>query len=266
MWAKVPLVHFDLMYMKFQVFSPRRNTRKSSKTGVSTISTDVTLEEIDAIASPESMGSGVFSYSGFVESFTLHRASDASIAKVQSDLTETTKDDIPQIIERNFLRHASSFLRVADLDMVETQHSDSSCNSRIPNFHHISVDPPPGIEIDMSERWVVLDDGYGNQSPIAPAAIQALARFGLSTAVDHSMWHPDSKTSKVLSNGSWKGCTFDMDTPMVPHDLDEEILVWSGKFHHNLYGSDLPAVRAAAIIDMSADALMELLVDSGRVQ
>jgi hypothetical protein len=196
----------------------------------------------------------------------MHRASDASLEKVQSDLTETTKEDPPPMMEPNFLRQASSFLRVADLDMVDTQHSDSSCNSSVPNFHHISVHPPPGIEIDDLERWVALDDGYGNLSPMASAAIQALTKFGLSTVLDQSMWHADYKTNKLLSSASWKGCTFDIDTPILPHGLDDEILVWSGKFRHNLYGSELPAVRSAAVIHMPADALMELLVDSARVQ
>jgi hypothetical protein len=43
-------------------------------------------------------------------------------------------------------------------------------------------------------------------------------------------------------------------------------LVWSGCFKHGLYGSDLPAIRAAGIVNMSAKALMELRVDSTRVR
>jgi hypothetical protein len=47
--------------------------------------------------------------------------------------------------------------------------------------------------------------------------------------------------------------------------FESDVLVWSGSFRHGFYGSDLPAIRSAGIVNMSAKALMELLVDSDRV-
>jgi hypothetical protein len=182
-----------------------------------------------------------------------------------------------------FFRRKSSFLRVADLDMEETSHSGGSSVSDdgmelYPNYHTASSDPPPGIDHDPNERWVALNDGDGSHAPIAPMAVERLARFGLEVALDKSMWTPDSKTEHRLrkstssSSPEWISHTFQTSNCVqVPPTKtmtaeDMEVLVWTGTFRHGCYGSDLPAIRAAGIVDMSAQSLMELLVDSTRVK
>mmetsp|Transcript_22150 Transcript_22150/g.51079 ORF Transcript_22150/g.51079 Transcript_22150/m.51079 type:complete len:409 (+) Transcript_22150:352-1578(+) len=165
----------------------------------------------------------------------------------------------------NFRRITSSFLRVADLQMT-TRAADDDEES-YPHYHHASVDPPPGVEMDPHEQWVALDDGAGSHAPIAPFAVAALARFGLKTAMDESMWKAESKTERLLrTSQSWQDCAWQKgqirDLPVE----QEEVLVWTGNFMHGLYGSDLPAVRAAGIVHMSPKDLCDLLVDSTRVK
>ena len=170
-----------------------------------------------------------------------------------------------------FLRRNSSFLRVADLDMKNTSCSTRSEES-FPNFHHPAVDPPPGVAHDPKEKWIALNDGDGSHAPIAPAAVERLANFGLMTSMNHSMWTSDSKTDRLMKKSlcpEWVKKTFSPGCVRLPGGEtpeDKDVLIWSGSFKHGLYGSDLPAIRAAGIVNMSAKALMELLVDSTRVK
>jgi len=145
-----------------------------------------------------------------------------------------------------------------------------------PNFNHAAVDPPPGVEHDPMERWIVLDNGVEEgrkHAPIAPFAIRALSRTGLSSALNESMWIPDYKTSKILkadTTDEWHSCNWPKTSTRVKlpiHTQDHEtVFVWSGNFQHGLYGSDLPAVRSAGMVSMSCEALLDLLMDSSRVK
>ena len=173
-----------------------------------------------------------------------------------------------------FKRAYSSFLRVADLEMDETvslRSTSEDSDESYPNFHRISVDPPPGVETDPKERWVVLDDGDGKHAPIAPLAVRALARSGLESCFDEKMWTPDSKTQKILKQTTgWQKIVWTKEgTADLPTDgsLNEaDIFLWTGTFKHGHYGSELPAVRSCGVINVSPKALMELLVDSDRVK
>jgi hypothetical protein len=158
--------------------------------------------------------------------------------------------------------------------MSETSHSAANVfDEVVPNFHHASADPPPGVDEDPSEMWVAIDDGSGSHAPIAPYAMDALAKFGRRSAMDQSMWTPDKKTEKLINAGncgSWQSCVWQEEGFLVlpPHGFAEEkeVMVWSGSFNHGLYGSELPAVRAAGIVNMSAKSLTNLLLDSTRVK
>uniref|UniRef100_A0A7S2YIZ2 START domain-containing protein n=1 Tax=Entomoneis paludosa TaxID=265537 RepID=A0A7S2YIZ2_9STRA len=196
-----------------------------------------------------------------------------------------------------FQRKFSSFIRVADLDLQELEMRDEeetvACSSvdadsalesptgsesrsvlRFPNFHHMSVDPPPGVPLDPKELWVALDDGNGSNThaPIAPVAVRALAKSGLKSTFDQQMWVADSKTAKVLKQTpAWNDIVWQNNGPVrLPEGdaaLNEaETFVWTGNFSHGLYGSDLPAVRSTGIINMNPKALLDLLVDSSRVK
>jgi hypothetical protein len=185
-----------------------------------------------------------------------------------------------------FTRRLSSFLRVADLEMDLTMslHSASiegilSENSNDtaeagavdiihPNFHHVAVNPPPGMTEEPLERWVALDDGAGLPAPIAPFAVAALAKIGLQSALDRQMWTAgDAKTKSLEAVPSgWHECTWKAGgcVEKISNSRADAVLVWTGNFQHGHYGSQLPAVRTAGFIQMSAAALTELLVDSAR--
>jgi hypothetical protein len=186
-----------------------------------------------------------------------------------SNHSNKTKLDRPY-----FKRSESSFIRVADLDMdndqtsCSTNQSDESC----PNYHHPAVDPPPGVEIDEKEKWVALSDGAGSYSPIAPLAVEKLAATGVATSFNNCMWNPDSKTAKLMKKAQksdWVKKTFE-EGPIHIHMQEnthaKDVLVWTGNFNHDFYGNDLPAIRVAGIVDMSAKRLVDLLVDSTRVK
>lgn len=118
-------------------------------------------------------------------------------------------------------------------------------------------------------------DGSGQQqsehTPIAPLAVEKLAIFGVMTALDESMWQPDSKSEKLIkkagsNNDGWMKRTFHKGKVLSPTPSSKDILVFVGSFKHGLYGSDFPAIRSVGVIETSARNLMELLVDSSRVK
>jgi hypothetical protein len=171
-----------------------------------------------------------------------------------------------------FKRHLSSFIRVADLDMDKTSHSASSEDS-LANFHRAASDPPPGVDHDPKELWIALNNGDETHAPIAPVAVERLSNFGWRTSLDKPMWTPDSKTDKLLKKAhtpEWVKNTFATKGKIripAPATADEQdVFIWMGSFKHGLYGSELPAIRACGVVNMSAKALMELMVDSSRVK
>jgi len=183
------------------------------------------------------------------------------------------------------IRRCCSFLRVSDLQMDDESIATMSITSDASNDaqeHSLRpvVDPPPGIEIDPKERWVALtfddngdcDYNGSEHTPVAPLAIDRLANFGLNTTLDEEMWQPDSKSEKLIKKASedseWMKQTFQKgqkDSSTVG-ESSKDVLVWSGSFKHGLYGSEVPAIRSAGIVNTSAIKLVELLVDSARVK
>lgn len=118
------------------------------------------------------------------------------------------------------------------------------------------------------ENWISVDDGFGGHSPIAPQAVDALVATGYRTACDPMMWTPTAKTRKFMTEN---GLRFDdIPTPAPPEEEggrgDTSCLVWSGKFPHKHYGHDLPVIRSQGIVNMSPEALVDLLMDSTRVK
>jgi len=160
---------------------------------------------------------------------------------------------------------------------VSRSHKKSS-HKHIANFSCPSVDPPPGVDHDPLEQWVALDDGAGQHAPIAPLAVQALAKTGLEAALDQSMWTPHS-SSKHFKAAPWHTATWppattipnnsshsDAGLPPAGGKHEDMVVLWMGKFQHGLYGSELPAVRATGIIPAPPKVLFDLLIDSDRVK
>ena len=148
------------------------------------------------------------------------------------------------------------------------------------------MDPPPFCEPDPLENWVALDngcDGVREQAtPIAPIAVSALCRAAMDTSINKNMWEADYKTAKLIHDAEqpqhdkysprWQQAVWlaDNEKVILPENCTKQeldhVLVWSGQFQHGLYGSHLPAVRAASIMDIPPTELKDLLVDSNRVK
>lgn len=202
------------------------------------------------------------------------------VDKIAESAADSVIGNSPSSEKIMFQRKSSSFLRVADLEMEEEEETvacssvdaESTGGTMVPNFHHMAVDPPPGVDLDPKERWVVLDDGCGSNTyaPVAPAAVRALAKSGFKSSFDRPMWVADSKTAKVLKQTpDWNDVLWQDEGPIrLPDSVlnESEVFVWSGNFSHGHYGSDLPAVRAGGIINLSPKELLNLLVDSRRVK
>lgn len=317
-----------------KLFSKRRNAPNSValKKPVTPIGPPQTSPS--SVSTSVSLGAGNMSFDGStVESFVpspSHKNTRPSLqdnnmspSRRGASLLNVLKEPLEKILHSPlekilhkpivFKRDRVAFLRVTDLKIDESKSVYSTANSETcshssltngesesiyPNFHHVSHEPPPGVDVDFSERWVALDDGEGQHAPMAPFAVEALVQSArMSTLHDRAMWKPDGKTAKLEKNPNhWAACSWELqevDAPpstttttdtssdntctttcTIPHSEllpapgspeEEQILMWSGNYSHGFYGSDLPAVRSACIMPTSAKALMELFVDSNRV-
>jgi START domain len=232
------------------------------------------------------------SFDGSTISGLFHFKTRSSTAATTSSLSSPGSSKAAQ----QFLRHSSSFLRVADLDLSEapppsegtspldetlsdSEQTSITCGSSglcaAANFRYAAVNPPPGVDHDPRERWVALDDGSGSHAPIAPMAVQALVKVGLSAALDKGMWTQHS-SSRCFKAAPWHHYTWPhpgevgtipkQEIPYPGAKQEDTVLLWMGKFQHGLYGSELPAVRAVGIIPAAPKVLFDLLIDSERVK
>lgn len=167
-----------------------------------------------------------------------------------------------------FHYNKSSFMRISDLHDLSSQiQAPAHGDGLTPHFHHPSPNLPPGIDhYDPREFWVALDDGAGQHAPIAPLAVQALAKTGMDTAMRDSMWKADKKTNGTLHKSYHWALHGPLHLDQVPYEYSHsDVFVWTGTFTHGLYGSDVPSIRSEGIIPMSPESLLDLLIDSSRV-
>lgn len=203
-------------------------------------------------------------------------STEASSAKRSHSNSADFNTSFPSLVEddeHRFNRNKSHFLRTSDLGLTQDtifaqQFLDNPGSKPEPHYHHPSPHPPPGIQFNCDENWISVDDGNGGHSPIAPQAVDALVATGYRIACDPMMWTPTSKTRKFMTE---HGMRFDdVPTPAPPEEEggrgDSSCMLWSGKFPHKHYGHDLPVIRSQGIVNMSADQLVDLLMDSTRVQ
>ena len=175
--------------------------------------------------------------------------------------------------DNSFNRKKSYFMRTSDLGLTQDtifpeQFLDNPKSRPEPHYHHPSPHPPPNVQFNCDENWISIDDGNGTHSPIAPQAVDALVAAGYRCASDPLMWTPTSKTRKLMTDSGL--CFDDIPTPAPPEEEggrgDSSCLVWRGKFLHKYHGHDLPVVRSQGVVNMSAEHLVDLLMDSSRVQ
>eukprot|EP00566_Odontella_aurita_P036660 CAMPEP_0113530230 /NCGR_PEP_ID=MMETSP0015_2-20120614/2821_1 /TAXON_ID=2838 /ORGANISM="Odontella" /LENGTH=469 /DNA_ID=CAMNT_0000428923 /DNA_START=443 /DNA_END=1852 /DNA_ORIENTATION=+ /assembly_acc=CAM_ASM_000160 len=171
----------------------------------------------------------------------------------------------------SFVRKKSLFLRTADLVNLDHPYEEGTRIDLHPHYHRPSSDTPhDGVDHDPKEEWVALDTGEGTHAPVAPYAVDALAKSGFDSAMNRSMWTLNRPSEKILArSAAWSAAIWQMKGKVrVPPrgSADEnDVLVWSGNFTHGLYGSDLPTVRAEGVVNMAPSALVDLLLDNSRV-
>eukprot|EP00980_Cylindrotheca_fusiformis_P006889 scaffold1442_cov128-Cylindrotheca_fusiformis.AAC.10 len=198
----------------------------------------------------------------------------AVVRDEKPDVADETAVPKPKSQPILFHRSSSSFLRVSDLDIdgERAEPVGGGDEELQPNFHHSASDPPPGVDPDEKEKWVALGNRDGTHAPIAPLAVNRLAAVGYATVFDAEMWQADRKTGRMLKNATDSDWIHQTYTPGLvrikegANTYEKDVLVWTGNFKHEFYGGDLPAIRVAGIVNMSARSLLDLLVDSARVK
>lgn len=274
-------------------FGGKKSKRKSKKELAKTKSLPPSFDERDDVVARRvsciSLGTGSFTATGGVLITKSSRnlmgddlTSDESPTSSYEDAADGQLSPVNEV-ERSRSRSPSIFIRTADLPtMRESANSFMRLSSSeiaesdwVDYMHKPSSTPPlPSIDNDPSEGWVALDDGDGNNAPLTKVAMKALVSAGLEASLDQSMWTANGPTSKLLKSGDWDDTVFvsyDIQQPIpAPHARgtkgEMDVLVWSGTFSHKYYGSDLPAIRCEAIVNMSPKSLANLLVDSNRVK
>jgi len=272
----------------------KSSTKQKSKRSKSLPTNDSNLEQDDEnltgrhAFSCVSLGTGSFCASGVLSLSASLVSRSPSPNGTESVGSLSDGEEAVSIDEHNNHRKLTRqpsrvFIRTADLPhmkaaAIESRHSSFSelaDDELIDHVHCPSSNPPlPSIEHDPNESWVALDDGNGNKSPLAEAAMTALVRTSLDASMDKSMWTANGATAKLLKTGIWDETIFmpcERSRPMsVPHAKgskgEMDVLVWSGAWAHKYYGHDIPAIRCEAIVNMSPQALASLLMDSTRVK
>jgi hypothetical protein len=201
-----------------------------------------------------------------------HRSSDDDDSSIES--SESERSDLDDIIQtEKFDRDHSHFLRTADLGMTQDtifaqQFLDNPRDSPEPHYHHPTPHPPPGVQFHVDENWICIDDGKGNHSPIAPQAVDGLVVMGYRTACDPMMWTPTNITRKTMTEKRLRFDDLPIPGPRCEGEgspIDSNCLIWHGKFPHKYYGAEVPAFRSQGIVNMSAEDLVDLIMDSDRV-
>jgi hypothetical protein len=183
---------------------------------------------------------------------------------------ETRLNLLEQTLEQQHCAASSSFVRVCDLNLHHHDHLRSSITTVCPHNEKHSGE---WMAIPLSD--CTMADSTTATTTVRPL-MESLATMGLGTLMNTEIWTPDGKTNHIVSSSekSWEGTTF--SPPHLPSESDipmdettaastDHVLVWTGTLV-NCYGSDIPAVRSAAIMAMTAESLLDLLLDSGRVQ
>lgn len=237
---------------------------------------DVVCRRVSCI----SIGTGSFTATGVL---SVTKSSRNLLGKGDDETYDETTPSSSYEDEVVISRTPSIFIRTADLptmkesanSFMRLSSSDINESDWVDHIHRPSSTPPlPSITPDPREGWVALDDGNGNKAPLTEVAMKALVSAGLETSLDQNMWTANGPTSKLLKSGDWDDTVFvsyDKQQPVpAPHARgtkgEMDVLVWSGTFSHKYYGSDLPAIRCEAIVNMSPKNLATLLVDSNRVK
>lgn len=233
-----------------------------------------TDDDVKSIKSTSSIKSGMrrgkYAAVNEAASSTQNMSDDDSISDV-SDTGGYTSDNTEEESEQ-FDRTKAHFLRTADLGMTQdtifAEQFLAPDELAYPHFHQPTPHPPPGVQFHVDENWICVDNGRGGYSPIAPQATDALVAMGYRTATDPMMFTPTNKTRKYMTERRMRFDDMPIPGPLFEGEgngNDTDCLLWTGSFPHKYYGSELPVIRSQGIVNMSAESLVSLLMDSNRV-
>lgn len=91
--------------------------------------------------------------------------------------------------------------------------------------------------------------------------LNALSNYAYKIITDEGlMWTPDSSTKKIISNRTLE----EQKWHFVNNQ--EDIFIWYGNIGSNGYKEDIPVIKARGIVPTSAESLVDLVVDSTKVQ
>jgi len=159
------------------------------------------------------------------------------------------------------------YMRVNDLEISSIQ---QKAHKKYPIYHYEPT-PIDFLSNHPTDLWISLSSSSASNlkslSPIAKYAIHELYNHALQLASNTAVWIPESKTTRFLRNTTHHS----MEVPNFPissqsycllhnNEDTDAILTWSGTV------DSLNCVRSEGIINMSADDVYELLLDSDRVK
>ena len=109
------------------------------------------------------------------------------------------------------------------------------------------------LEIDGNKHAVPIhDDSYHH-------VLDSLMNMSIKHATDEGpRWTPDSSTSKILAKRS--------PSEKWHYATDSDIFVWHGTLEKKGYKSDLPIIKARAMVQTSSRNLLDLIFDSSKVK
>jgi len=91
-------------------------------------------------------------------------------------------------------------------------------------------------------------------------ALDALTKHAFNVATDESSrWNPDSTSGRIISKRPTSEHNWHYTGP-------DDIFVWHGKMEKDGYKCDLPVIKARGMVPTTAKALLDLLLDSSKVQ
>jgi hypothetical protein len=184
------------------------------------------------------------------------------LIQVERGLESMVERSVEFFVEKaSTVRHTKKTPTInADDNLQEEQHSFSFMKVSDLKLDVAFCTAPAVATKDSNTRWVQLTLG----SDEVQSTVKALAEAGLLTISDEKLWKADKKTEKILQERGY--AINDSKSVVMDHEgtqKDAMVLIWSGKQCHN--GYDIPVFRSSGIISMSADDLVDLLLDSSRI-
>jgi hypothetical protein len=172
------------------------------------------------------------------------------------------------------LSSSSSFMRVHDLEIVNSRHDEAKSENDV-----LLIDAASDHESSSTSSSSVTScnnhvthDNFIFVDHNVTTILQNLSKLGYGVATDESKrFTPTRDTERLLTKyktmHSVDNNFFDnWPIPSWHAAHGSDILVWTGGVDHNGFGSDWPVVKARGLVDTSPRKLLEYLMDSSKIK